>query len=168
MQAHSNHSLFIKRAGDTLTVLIVYVDDIVLKGNSLSEINAVKEVLQSWFGIKDLGVLKYFLGLDVAHSSKRIYLCQTQYCLDLLNDSGMLGSKPTSSPLQPGTHLYQDDSPLYDDAAGCRRLIGRLIYLTNTRPDICFATKCPQISQRSPWSWSILLAVCLFTPYGLF
>lgn len=144
-QANSDHSLFTKHNADSFTALLVYVDDIVLVGSSLSEFSAVKETLHSEFGIKDLGVLKFFLGLEAAHSSKGIVLSQRQYCLDLLNDCGVLGSKPVSTPLEPGTHLHHDDSGLFTDVQIYRRLIGRLIYLTTTRPDISFATQ--QLSQ---------------------
>lgn len=144
-QANSDHSLFTKHTHDTFTTLLVYVDDIVLVGTSLTEFDAVKTTLHSAFGIKDLGILKFFLGLEAAHSTKGITLCQRQYCLDLLEDCGTLGSKPLSTPVEPGTHLHNADGPLYSDVSSYRRLIGRLLYLTTTRPDISFAIQ--QLSQ---------------------
>lgn len=133
--------MFVKKISEKITALIVCVDDIVLIGNDFEEIATVKHTLQSNFGIKDLGILKYFLGLEVAHSSKGISLCQRQYCIDLLVESGMLESKLVSTPHEPGTHLYQDGSPLYTDIVGYERLIGRLLYLTTTLLDITFATR---------------------------
>lgn len=105
----------------------------------------IKSILQLHFGIKDLGVLKIFLGLEVAHSSKGISLCQRQYCLDLLQDTGTIGSKPVSTPLDPSLRLYQDSSEPYPNIPEYRRLIGRLLYLTTTRPDVSFAVQ--QLSQ---------------------
>jgi hypothetical protein len=70
------------------------VDDVILAGNHMEEFVYIKGLLHSSFKIKDLGQLKYFLGLEVAHSSKGISFCQGKYCLDLLSDSGLLGAKP--------------------------------------------------------------------------
>jgi hypothetical protein len=99
--------LFTKQTANTFTILLVYVDDIILTGNSLSEFVHIKTVLHSAFKIKDLGVLKYFLGLEVAHSTTGISLCQRKYCLDLLNDSGLSGCKSVSTPADPSMKLLQ-------------------------------------------------------------
>ena len=143
--AHADHSLFIKAHNSEFTALIVYVDDIVLTGNSLAEIERIKHILHTNFHIKDLGKLKYFLGIEVAHSDKGISLCQRKYCLDLLKDSGMLGCKPSSTPMDSSLRLHNDSSGFLDDPLSYRRLVGRLVYLTSTRPDIAFATQ--QLSQ---------------------
>jgi hypothetical protein len=123
----------------------VYVDDIILAGDSLSEFDHINSVLDSLFKIKDLGQLKYFLGIEVAHSKLGISLCQRKYCLDLLLDSGTVGSKPVSTPSDPSIKLYLDSSPPFEDIAAYRRLVGRLLYLNTTRPDITFITQ--QLSQ---------------------
>eukprot|EP00256_Glycine_max_P069532 XP_025984127.1 uncharacterized protein LOC113001480 [Glycine max] len=145
-QAHVDHSLFIKNVDGKFTALIIYVDDIVLTGNSVKEITNIKQTLHSNFRIKDLGLLRYFLGLEVSHSDEGISVHQRKYCLDLLADSGLLGCKPSSMPMDSSLCLRQDDSSeLLVDPLSYRRLIGRLIYLTTTRLDIVFATQ--QLSQ---------------------
>ncbi|KAL2324867.1 hypothetical protein Fmac_023925 [Flemingia macrophylla] len=145
-QSHADHSLFIKHNGDEFTALLIYVDDIVLTGNSAAEMAQIKYVLHSNFRVKGLGALKYFLGLEINHSVDGIYVSQRKYCLELLTDSGMLGCKPCSTPMDSSLRLRQDDlSDLLDDPLSYRRLVGRLIYLTTTRPDIVFATQ--QLSQ---------------------
>jgi len=75
VQASSNHSLFLKKTDQSFIVLLVYVDDIILTGDSLSEFHHIKSILDDLFKIKDLGQLKYFLGIEVAHSKSRISLC---------------------------------------------------------------------------------------------
>jgi len=82
-QAQTDHSLFVKTADSSFTALIVYVDDIILTGNSSNEMAYIKHVLHSNSRIKDLGILKYFVGIKVAHLETDIYLCQHKYCLDL-------------------------------------------------------------------------------------
>jgi len=105
----------------------------------------IKHVLHSNFRIKDLGILKYFLGIEVARSETGVYLCQHKYCLDLIRDSGLLGCKPCSTPMDNSLRLHQDNSELLTNVLSYRRLVGHLLYLTTTRPDISFATQ--QLSQ---------------------
>lgn len=73
--------------GSYFTSLLIYVDDIILAGTSLVEFQSIKVILDCLFKIKDLGVLKYFLGLEVAHSKYGISISQRKYFLDMLNDS---------------------------------------------------------------------------------
>lgn len=98
---HSNadHTLFIRSNGPLSTFLIVYVDDIVVTGSDTTEIARLKCALGMEFEIKDLGQLRYFLGIEVAHSSKGVFLSQRKYTLDLLSETGILGSKPVDTPL---------------------------------------------------------------------
>ena len=129
----------------TITVLIIYVDDIILTGNSIAEIGKVKHLLSSNFHIRDLGKLKYFLAIEVVHSSSSISLCQKKYCLDLISDAGLLNSKPCSTTMDTSLRLHHDFSEALTDPLSYKRLVGRLIYLTNTHLDIVFATQ--QLSQ---------------------
>ncbi|GAU20493.1 hypothetical protein TSUD_130510 [Trifolium subterraneum] len=140
-QSTSDYSLFTLQNASHFTALLVYVDDIILVGNDLNEIDRIKGILDTHFKIKDLGILKYFLGLEVAQSRERITISQRKYCLDLLHDSGLLGSKPAPTPLDPAVKLHIDDSKPYEDVPLYRRLIGKLLYLCDTRPDISFATQ---------------------------
>ena len=139
-QGQSDHTLFIKRSpGGKITVLIVYVDDIIVTGNDEEEISRLKTVLSKEFEIKDLGTLRYFLGMEVARSSKGIFVSQRKYTLDLLKETGMLGCKPSNTPMDPFNKIGSKEDMVAVDKGRYQRLVGRLIYLSHTRPDISFA-----------------------------
>ncbi|PNX93731.1 putative copia-type protein [Trifolium pratense] len=119
----ANHSLFVKASDSTFTALLVYVDDIVLTGNSMSEIHFVKQTLDSRFKVKDLGPLRFFLGLEVARTKDGISLNQRKYTLELLNDNGKLATKPATTPCNPSTKLTNEGSPPYSDNSAYRRFV---------------------------------------------
>lgn len=83
-QSNSDHTLFLKKQQGKITALIIYVDDMVVTGNDPEERKALQEYLSREFEMKDLGSLKYFLGIEVSRSKKGIFLSQRKYALDLL------------------------------------------------------------------------------------
>lgn len=110
----------------------------ILIGNNLQHIEVAKQFLSTRFKLKDLGQLKYFLGIEVARSSKGISLSQRKYALEILEDAGLLGAKPTRFPMEQNLALTQSDWELLHDPSSYKRLVGRLIYLTITRPDLVY------------------------------
>jgi len=134
----NDYSLFINSSEGPFTTLLVYVDDIILAENDKEEIDRVKEALNKTLKIKDLGNLRYFLGFEVARSKKGIMMNQKKYALELLKDTGRLACKPTVTPMDNLVKLSSTGSVPFTDVHTYRRLIGRLMYLTNTRPDIIF------------------------------
>ncbi|XP_014502233.1 uncharacterized protein LOC106762706 [Vigna radiata var. radiata] len=104
----------------------------------MKKINLIKTLLDNQFQIKDLGELKYFLGFEVDRSKKGIHLCQRKYALDILEETGMLGSKPSSTPYLSNNNSLYKTKDYMDNPSDYRRLIGKLFYLTNTRPNLCF------------------------------
>jgi Reverse transcriptase (RNA-dependent DNA polymerase) len=91
LQSNADHTMFIRRKEGKLCVLIVYVDDIVLIGDDTVEMVRIKGSLAIEFEIKDLGPLRYFLGIEVANSPNGIFLSQQKYILELLHETVMLG-----------------------------------------------------------------------------
>ena len=76
-------------------MILLYVDDMVITGNNEKAISDLKRFLSNCFKIKDLGPLKYFLGIEVARSKAGISICQRKYTLDILEEAGLLGVKPS-------------------------------------------------------------------------
>uniref|UniRef100_A0A2N9EV06 Reverse transcriptase Ty1/copia-type domain-containing protein n=1 Tax=Fagus sylvatica TaxID=28930 RepID=A0A2N9EV06_FAGSY len=106
VRCHSDHTCFIRRRLDgCCIILLVYVDDIILTGDDAPGISQVKQDLGKVFDVKDLGSLRYFLGIEVARSRNGISLSQRKYTLDLLQDTGMLGCRPASTPMDPNLKL---------------------------------------------------------------
>lgn len=104
-QANFDHTLFIKCNVNKVTLLIIYVDDMVVAGNDTEEIGRLQEYLSSEFEMKDLGGLKYFLGIEVARSQEGICLSQRKYTLDLLAETDMLACKLAETPIVQNHHL---------------------------------------------------------------
>jgi hypothetical protein len=95
-QSHSDHTLFLKHRNRKVTVLIIYVDDMIITGDDREEISRLQKHLVTKFEMKNLGGLKYFLGIEVARSEQGIFLSQRKYVLDLLSKIGMLDCKPAA------------------------------------------------------------------------
>ena len=135
----SDYSLFTKELGYAFVALLVYVDDIIITGPTQFVIDSLKQFLHSKFKLKDLGPLKYFLGIELARSSQGIVLSQRHYTLQLLEDTGYLARKPASLPMDPKASLNATDGDLFPGGSQYRRLIGKLPHLTLSRPDITYA-----------------------------
>jgi hypothetical protein len=137
-RSNADSSMFVRSGSSGKIVVLVYVDDIIVTGDNGDEINTLKRSLQCQFAIKDLGVLKYFLGIEVARSHKGLFLNQRKYLLDLLEEAEMMDSKPCATPLDSKLKLELEGKKL-SNICEYQRLVGKLIYLTITRPDITFA-----------------------------
>ncbi|XP_050157515.1 uncharacterized mitochondrial protein AtMg00810-like [Malus sylvestris] len=118
--------------------MLIYVDDIIITGDNVNEINALKCSLHQQFAIKDLGVLKYFLSIEMATSSKGLFLNQRKYVVDLLDEAHMLDCKPARTPLISKLQLDAKGEPLSNPSV-YQCMVGKLIYLTITRPDIAYS-----------------------------
>ncbi|KAL1205729.1 Retrovirus-related Pol polyprotein from transposon RE2 [Cardamine amara subsp. amara] len=153
-RSEADHTLFTSQSAQGIVVVLVYVDDLIISGNDQAGIQETKLFLKSVFDIKDLGELKYFLGIEICRSPEGLFLSQRKYSLDLLKETGKIGSKPAKTPLEDGYKVRRkgekgQEDPLdkpFHDPAQYRRLVGKLIYLTITRPDLCFAVN--QVSQH--------------------
>lgn len=133
-------SLFVFHKGQDTILLLLYVDDILLTGNSDLLLTQLITSLSSTFHMKDLGCIHYFLGIEAKHTPEELFLCQTKYAVDLLERANMKECKPISTPLPLKLSYSSDDEVYLDRPLEYRSLVGGLQYLTITRPDIAYAT----------------------------
>ncbi|RVX19140.1 Retrovirus-related Pol polyprotein from transposon RE1 [Vitis vinifera] len=116
-QSNSDHTLFLKKQHGKITTLIVYVDDMVVTGNDPEERKALQNYLSREFEMKDLGPLKYFIGIE----------------------TGMSGCQPVNTPIEEGLKLCVEPNQVSTDKRRYQRLVGRLMYLAHARPDLAYA-----------------------------
>jgi Reverse transcriptase (RNA-dependent DNA polymerase) len=127
-QINADHTVFSRQHGGHITMLVVYVDDMIITGDDEGEITQLKSRLRKKFEVKDLTQLRYFLRIEVAHGAERIILSQRKYVLDLLGETGMLGCKLAVSPIDVKAKMSADAGEQVDHER-YQRLVGRLIYL---------------------------------------
>jgi len=108
------------------------MDDIVVTGNDPEERKALQNYLSKEFEMKDLGDLKYFLGIEMSRSNKGIFLSQRKYILNLLQETGMLVCQPAETPVEEGLKLCVESNQVSTDKGRYQRLVGRLMYLAHT------------------------------------
>ncbi|RVW46987.1 Retrovirus-related Pol polyprotein from transposon TNT 1-94 [Vitis vinifera] len=139
LQSYSDYSLFTYTKGNVQINVLVYVDDLIISGNDSAALKTFKAYLSDCFKMKDLGVLKYFLRIEVARSSAGLFLCQRKYTLDIVSEAGLLGAKPCGFPIEQNHRLGLAKGELLSNPESYRRLVGRLIYLAVTRPDLAYS-----------------------------
>ncbi|GAB2286800.1 hypothetical protein Dimus_039792 [Dionaea muscipula] len=133
-QSRADYSMFTKVTSNSITVILLYVDDMVITSDDERAIAQLKCFLASRFHIKDLGPLRFFFGIEVARSKAGISISQRKYTLDILAEVGFMGAKPAALPADPDFKIQSNTSEFIKDPSSFRRLIGKLIYLTITRP----------------------------------
>jgi hypothetical protein len=137
-KSKSDSNLYFKIMDNEPVILLLYVDDLFLTGEE-NLIVECKQRLAAEFEMKYLGLMHYFLGLEVWQSPKIIFLNQGKYTVEILKRFDMLECNSINTPMEAKLKLLVDTSSDLIDATLYRQIIGLLIYLMNTRPDICFA-----------------------------
>ncbi|GJX89107.1 putative RNA-directed DNA polymerase [Tanacetum coccineum] len=153
VQSKFDYSLYIKHSNDLFVALLVYVDDFIITGNNIDEIENFKSYLKSKFMIKDLGAMKYFLGIEILDNANGICMTQRKYCLELIHEFGLLAAKPVTTPLPENCVLAVNESDSDKSLKNIfeyQKLLGKLIYLTHTRPDISYAVHCLSQHMHAP------------------
>ncbi|MCZ2221957.1 hypothetical protein NUW87_11410, partial [Corynebacterium pilbarense] len=132
-------NLYIKSEGDDLLVVLVYVDDIIFGCTNESSVQWFANSMQTEFEMSMIGELSFFLGLQITQRPEGIFISQGKYLREMLKSFQMEDSKPMGTPMVTGCKLSKDDDSPDVDQSSYRSMIGSLLYITASRPDIMYA-----------------------------
>jgi hypothetical protein len=127
------------RTIDSLLILVLYIDDFLITGCSTSTIATVKRILHDRFLMMDMGLLHFFLGLEINQDASGIKLSHAKYARDLLERFHMTDYKSSPTPFLSGVKLEDGGETPLDDSTLYRQLVGSLLYLTHSRPYLSYA-----------------------------
>ncbi|XP_019054609.1 PREDICTED: uncharacterized protein LOC109115255 [Nelumbo nucifera] len=134
-QSIANYLLFTSQQHNSYIAVLAYVDDLIITGDDPA---CIKSLKNNCFKTKDLGPLRLFLGIEISKSNEGMFLCQYKYIMDILTKTGMQDCKLCSTPMEQQKHLIGYSNLLLSDPARYRKLVGRLVYLTITWPELSF------------------------------
>lgn len=136
----SNSSLFVQQTNNTLTILLIYVDDILLIGNYSSNINSLIAHMHSVVSMKELGDINFFLCISIVKSFSGYFLSQSKYALEILGKVGMIQCKACASPMsvKPSSAVGSSCFVAFSKPSLYWSIVGAPQYLTITRLDIAF------------------------------
>jgi hypothetical protein len=135
----SEHAVYARGEGAKRLLVGVYVDDLIITGNDATEIAKFKEQMSSRFKMSDLGLLCFYLGIEVQQGEHGISLSQAGYARKVLERAGMDSCNPCHTPMEARLKLSKTSTGEPVDVTEYRGLVGCLRYLVHTRPDIAFA-----------------------------
>lgn len=121
-QCKSDYSIFVKHANNSMTIILAYIDDLLITGDNIDTITKIKAQLKQHFFIKDLGALKYFLGLEFSYDNDNtIFMSQRKFSLDLLDFSKLTDCKPSTTPATKVRTVVSTDSSILLQATGAQQ-----------------------------------------------
>ncbi|XP_013615154.1 PREDICTED: uncharacterized mitochondrial protein AtMg00810-like [Brassica oleracea var. oleracea] len=132
-------ALYIMKQGGDVLIASLYVNDIIITGSNIHSINTFKKNMMKEFKMVDLGLLNYFLGMEIIQDDGGIFLSQEKYANKLVGKFGMRDSKSVSNPLIPQGKGVEDDKE-YGDPTKYISIVGGLLYLCASRPDVMYAS----------------------------
>ncbi|KAJ0558737.1 putative RNA-directed DNA polymerase [Helianthus annuus] len=135
---HEQAVYTLNKSGSQL-IVGVYVDDIIVTGSKISDVDKFKEKMKTLFDMSDLGLLSYYLGIEVQQNDKGITLKQSAYAKKILKLAGMADCNAAQYPMENKLQLTKEGEGAEVDPTHYRRLIGSLRYLLHTRPDLCYS-----------------------------
>nr|GEX39448.1 zinc finger, CCHC-type [Tanacetum cinerariifolium] len=132
-------AVYTKRSKTFTLIVGVYVDDLIITGTPRKELKVFKSQMEEKFEMSDLGLLAYYLGIEVTQTRGEITIKQTSYINKILKETSMTDSNDAKIPMDPGTKLVKAEDENSVDATYYRSLIGSLMYLLHTRPDLSYS-----------------------------
>jgi len=134
----SEQTLFVKTSGGRILIMSVYVNDLIFTGDDEQMMLEFKQSMMRVFDMTDLGRIRFFLGIEVLQQTNGIYICQRKYTLEVLKRFGMEESKAVMNPIVPGFKTDKIREGKKIDETYYKQIVGSLMYITATRPDIMF------------------------------
>jgi hypothetical protein len=147
-----DNTLFTLNHGTDFLLVQIYVDDIIFAGSSYSLVSKFQKMMVSEFQMSMMGELTFFLGIQVKQTKQGTFVHQTKYMKDLMKKFNMAELKPVSTSMSSAASLGPDEDGDVVDQREYRSMIGSLMYLTATRPNIQFAVGLCARFQSSPRS----------------
>ena len=133
------HTLFVKREeGNKILIVSLYVDDLIFTGNDHVMLEKFKSSMKEEFDMTDLGRMKYFLGVEVIQDEEGIFIHQGKYAGEILERFNLQCGNAVKNPIVPGSRLSKEGEGSKVDATLYKQLVGSLMYITSTRPDLMF------------------------------
>ncbi|PNX94522.1 copia-type polyprotein [Trifolium pratense] len=134
------HTLFVKKDGNNNWLIIsLYVDDLIFTGNNHNMVEKFKNSMMNNFDMSDLGKMRHFLGIEAIQCDQGIFVCQQRYAQEILERFNMDKSNAVCSPIVSGTKLSKHNKGDDVNPTQFKQIVGSLMYLTATRPDLMFA-----------------------------
>ena len=152
----ADNTLFIKRKSKDIIIVQIYVDDIIFGATNDALCEEFSKCMHSEFEMSMMGELNFFLGLQIKQQKDGIFIGQTKYIKDLLQKFDLANAKSMNTPMSTSIKMDKDESGKNVDITKYRGMIGSLLYLTASRPDILFSVglcaryqSCPKESHLS-------------------
>ena len=140
LKCPNEQTLFTKQNEEgKMLIVSVYVDDLIYTGDDEGMMIRFKQSMMKVFEMTDLGKMKFFLGIEVMQRSDGIFICQKKYALEILKKFGMAESHEVSSPIVPCSKLCKDEAGVAIDESYYKQIMGSLMYLTLTLPDLVYS-----------------------------
>ena len=141
-----------------MLIVCLYVDDLIYTGNNTAMFESFKKSMMVEFEMSDLGMLHYFLGIEVVQSANGIFISQKKYVQDVLDRFQMKDCNPVSTPTKFGLKLNKDHEGKKVDSTLYKQIVGSLMYLTATRPDIMYSVSLISRYMENPTEIHLLAA----------
>jgi len=136
----SEATLYVKRINDDVLIISLYVNDLLVTGSNTVQVAEFKLNMMQVFEMTNLGLMSFFLGMEIMQNREEIFICQKKYSKEILKKFQMDNCKPTATPMNQKDKFNKEDDTARADEEKFRSWIGCLMYLTATRPNILHAT----------------------------